>query len=265
MAGARAQTATFDAAGLVRRAVEHRRDEAKSHRPLQYLLRKTDARRETAKEIVETKDGDVARLVEVDGKPLSTDAEQAEMARLDELAAHPELQERRHRSETRDEARVDRLMGMLPDAEIYKLEGMEPCGAGRCYRMSFEPNPAFEPPDMEADILRGFAGEVWIDQAQERLTRLDAHLIADVDFGFGIVGRLDRGGTVEMRQTDVGGGEWELTELKVSMEGKALLVKSMSVQLDEEASGFIPAPVGMGYKDAIARLKRMEPFRASQR
>jgi hypothetical protein len=44
---------------------------------------------------------------------------------------------------------------------------------------------------VEANIFRGLAGELWIDQAQERLNRLDAHVIANVDFGWGILGKLD--------------------------------------------------------------------------
>jgi hypothetical protein len=265
---ARTQTvapATFDAVTLVRRAVQHRLAEDKSHQPMRYLLRKQDARRETTKEIVETKDGDIARLIEIDGKPLSAEAEQAEAERLKNLDEHPELQERRYRSEQKDQARIARLMGMLPDAELYRMEGMVPCDAGQCYRLSFKPNPRFVPPDMEADILRGFAGEVWIDQAQERLVRLEAHLVADVDFGFGILGRMNKGGTAELKQTDVGGQEWKLTGLKVNLTGKELLVKSLNIQIDEETSGFSPVAKGMSYRDAIEMLKKPEIAGASER
>jgi hypothetical protein len=259
-----AQTAagvSLDAAALVRRAVQHRMDEEKNHRPMRYLLRRQDARRETVKEIVETKEGDVARLIEIDGKPLSAEADQAETERLKNLAEHSELQERRHRGEQKDAARVDRLMGMLPDAELYKFEGMVSCAVGgdaeQCYRLSFVPNPRFVPPDMEANLLRGFAGEVWIDKAQERLVQMDAHLVADVDFGFGIIGRVNKGGTVMLRQTDVGGREWELTGLKLNVMGKALMVKAVNVKIDEETSHFSPV-TGMGYRDAIEMLKRPE-------
>ena len=79
---------------------------------------------------------------------------------------------------------------------------------------------------MEASIFRGLAGEVWIDQEQERLTRLDAHVIANVDFGWGILGKLDKGGTILLEQSDIGGHDWELTDLKLNLTGKALLVKS---------------------------------------
>ena len=52
---------------------------------MEYLLRRVDERHDTTKEIIETKDGDVARLVAVDGKPLSAEADRAELARLDDL------------------------------------------------------------------------------------------------------------------------------------------------------------------------------------
>jgi hypothetical protein len=106
---------------------------------------------------------------------------------------------------------------------------------------------------MEADLLRGVAGEIWIDQAQERMTRLDARFVADVDFGFGILGKLNKGGTVLLEQSDVGGGDWELTGLRLQVR---LLVKSLSEKINEEASGFSPVAQGMSYKDAIALLKK---------
>ena len=104
--------APFDGAALVRRAVQHRLDMDKGHQLLRYVLRKKDARRETTKEIIETKDGEVARLIAVDGKPLSAEAERAEMERLDILAAHPELEQRRHKSEIKDQGRIDDLLGV---------------------------------------------------------------------------------------------------------------------------------------------------------
>jgi hypothetical protein len=180
------------------------------------------------------------------------------MERLNFLAAHPEMEERRHRSEIKDQKRIDDLLGLLPDAELYELEGMFPCSAGQCYRLSFKPNPRFVPPNLEADFLRGFAGEVWIDQAQERLTQLDAHLIVDVDFGYGVIGKLNKGGTASLRQTDVGGHEWKLTDLKVNLTGKALMLKSLNVDIDEEASAFSPVHEGISYRDAIEMLKKPE-------
>jgi hypothetical protein len=252
----------IDATALVRRALQHRAESDAAHRPLRYLLHKSEQRhgisRDTTKEILETKDGDVARLIAIDSKPLPPEADRAELARLDTLAAHPDLQEHRHRSEQRDAARINRLMALLPEAFLYRVEGVVPCGATQCYRLSFTPNPRFNPPDLEADVLRGIAGEVWIDRAQERLARIDAHFTADVDFGFGLLGKINKGGTVLLEQTDIGNPtthDWELTGLQLNLTGKALMVKSLEVQITEQISHISPAPPNLTYRDAIQLLK----------
>jgi hypothetical protein len=253
----------IDPAALVRRAVQHRLDAARNHHPLRYLLRKTDDQHDTTKDIIETADGDVARLVAINGQPLSAQANQAELDRLNTLANHPEIQQHRHQREQKDADRVNRLMRLLPDAFLYRFEGMTDCaprqagaGAGPCYHLSFSPNPRWVPPDVEASIFRGMAGEVWIDQAQERLTRLDAHLIANVDFGWGIIGKLDKGGTVFFEQADIGGHDWEATTLKVKLTGKALMVKSLNIQITEESSHFSLVPPGVDYRKAIQLLEK---------
>ncbi len=254
-----------DAAALVRRAVEHRADEERTHHPLRYELRKQDDRRDTTKEIIETKDGDVARLVAVDGKPLGAVADRAELARLDNLAAHPELQERRHKEEIADAKRVSDLMKLLPDAMVYKLETTEPCATGECYRMSFSPKPGWNGPALESDLLRGVAGEVWVDTRQERLVRLDAKFIADVNFGMGILARLYKGSTARLEQTDVGPElgsgmhDWELTALTLNINGKALLFKAIAMQTKETTSRYAGVPEGIGFRDAIRMLKDEGP------
>lgn len=251
--------ASLDAAALVRRAVQHRLDAARNHAPSRYLLRRTDERHDTVKIIIETKDGDVARLIASNGKPLSPDADKAELDRLDDLAQHPELQEKRRKSEQKDADRVTHLLGLLPDAFLYRMEGTVPCGADQCYRLSFTPNPNFTPPDLEANVFRGAAGEIWIDQAQERMTRLDAHFIADVDFGFGILGRINKGGTALIEQTDVGGHDWELTGMNIHVNGKALLVRSFGFHVNQQAGHYSPVPPTLGYRDAIQMLKKVDP------
>ncbi len=234
---------TTNPAALVRRAIQNREAAARTHRPLRYLLRKTDDHRDTTKDIIETAQGDVARLIAVDNQPLIAEANQAELDRLNTLANHPEIQEHRHQREQKDADRVNRLMRLLPDAFLYRDQGTCPCptGAGTCHHLTFSPNPSFEPPDVEANIFRGLAGEVWIDQAQERLIRLDAHVIANVDFGWGILGKLDKGGTIQLEQSDIGGGDWELTSLKLNLKAKAFpMLKIAKHSVDTEKPAISP-------------------------
>ena len=56
---------------------------------MRYRLRKTSPRLTSTKEIFETKDGAVARLILINDKPLSAADEQKEDARLDALLERP--------------------------------------------------------------------------------------------------------------------------------------------------------------------------------
>ena len=243
-----------DPTALVRRATQNALAERSHHRPLRYQVRKVDKRSDTIKEIVETKDGNVARLIAIDGQPLSTEANQAELYRLNNLSGHPKLQEHRRKREQEESDRVNRLMRLLPEAFLYRYEGMMPCKTGQCHHLRFTPNPEFDPPSEEAKIFRGMAGEVWIDPTEERMVKLDAHLIEEVDFGWGIIGRLRKGGTILLEQTHVSDHQWELTHMQLSLTGRAL-IKSLNIQITEDESEFSPVSPQMSYRQAIQLLE----------
>ncbi len=69
---------------------------------------------------------------------------------------------------------------------------------------------------------------MYIDQHEKRLEELDGRLTASVQFGGGMLGHLDQGGTFSVKQQDVGGGHWEMTYLDVQMNGKELLFKTIA-------------------------------------
>lgn len=245
-----AQNVESDPVALVQRASHNELAPGNGH-PYRYKLHKIDDGKITTKEIVETKDGDVARLIAVGDKPLPQDADQAEIGRLNNLLAHPEIQEHRHKREQEDSARANEMIRLLPDAFLYHFEGMVDGPNGPCYRLTFKPKPNFQPPDREAEVYHGMAGELWIDQREERMVKLDAHLIDDVNFGWGILGKLYKGGTIVVEQKDVGDGHWETTHMKLSLHGKALMIKSLSFETTEDANDFEPVRPQMGYQEAV--------------
>jgi hypothetical protein len=254
-AGAHAQA--VDAQKIVADASYNELHTGSEGHPYRYNLHKIDENKSNIKIIVETKDGDVARLISTNDQPLTADANQAELDRLDNLLAHPELVERRHKKEQEEGAREDEMVKLLPDAFLYQYVGMVDGPNGPCYRFSFKPNPSFNPPDRQAEVYHGMEGELWVDQGEQRIVRLDAHLISDVNFGWGILGKLYKGGSILVEQKDVGDHHWEATHMKLDLTGKALMLKSLSFQTTEDASEFHPVPNG-GYKAAIELLKTLQ-------
>src|ERR1700761_6253434 len=225
-------------------------------RSFRYRQHKVDPKGSLVKEIVETKDGDVARLIEKDGKPLPPEEEQAEISRLNNLLAHPEIQEHRRKKEQEDSARGDEMVRMLPDAFLFTFDGMVEGPNGPCYRFQFKPNPAFNPPDREGEVYHGMVGELWVDKAQLRLAKIDAHLISDVNFGWGVLGKLYKGGSILVENSDVGFHHWETTHMKLQLTGKILMMKSVDYSTTEDSSDFKVQPEELTYQQAIKLLQQ---------
>jgi hypothetical protein len=252
-----ALTAT-EAQALVQRALATEaaaaRDLGHAGHPMRYRLRKTSPRLTTTKDIVETKDGDVARLLSVNDHPLSAESEQQEQARLQALVDRPGLQQHRKQSEDSDTARAVKVLEVLPAAFVYEYSGTGTAASGQVEKFTFSPKPGFDPPDLETGVLTAMAGEIWIDPAQERVVRLAGTLQQDKDFGLGILGELDKGGWVEIEQADVGGQQWRIVHLKLVMNGRVLF-KAKNSNSVQEYSGFEPVAADLTYKQAIDLLQ----------
>jgi len=248
-----------DPVALVRAASWNELHASNSDTPFRFELRKQDENGVTTKRIVETRDGDVAMLIAMNDKPLPPERAKQERQRLDNLLAHPELQAHRHKKEQEDSGRENGMVRLLPDAFLYTYRGIVSTSNGPAYRLTFEPNPKFIPPNREAEVYHGMAGELWINVAEKRMAKLDAHLISDVNFGWGIVGRLYKGGTILVDQRDVGEHHWEGTHLKLNLTGKILLVKTLTIQSTEDSSQFARVSNTLTYKDAIRMLESEQP------
>lgn len=253
----------IQAQALVERALgaELRTVQDPNH-PMRYLLRKTTPRLTTTKEIVETRDGAVARLVAIFDRPLNTDEEAHEQDRLNLLFSDPSRQQHRKQSEEGDLGLVLKLLRMLPKAYLYQYAGQgagqveSPAGspAGIVEKFTFRPNPAFNPPDLESQALTAMTGELWIDAAQERVVRLEGHLQQDTDYGWGILGKLDKGGWIVIEQSDVGGRQWRIMRFKMRMDLRVLF-KARSIDTTEEMTRYEPVSAGMDYRQAIQMLR----------
>src|SRR5579863_2847490 len=249
-----------DAQALVERALANELLAAQdtSH-PMRYKLRKTSPRLTTVKLICETADGAVARLISVDGQPLSTMDENKEQVRLDGLLNDPGRQRHRKQSEQDDANRAMKVLRALPKAFLYTpVNGDAGAASAGIARYDFKPNPKFDPADLETEALSAMSGELWIDTAKERVIHLSGHLDDDVDFGWGILGRLAKGGTILLEQADVGDGQWRLTHFQMAIHGRVLF-KAKVFDTEEVESEFAPVPADTTYQKAIGMLRAKEP------
>jgi hypothetical protein len=79
----------------------------------------------------------------------------------------------------------------------------------------------------------------------------------DTDYGWGILGRLDKGGWIVIEQAGVVGRQWRIARFKMQMNLRVLF-KTRNIDTTEEMTQYAPAPAGINYRQAIQMLRTGE-------
>jgi hypothetical protein len=197
--------------------------------------------------VVSTQRGNVERVLEKDDQelPESKQREIIEKFLHDTRAQNKQLSEANH-----DNQQIDDLLKLLPVAFIWTETGTTRSTTS----LHFEPSPAFHPPTREARVFSSMTGDVVVDNQQLRICKIKGHLIHDVTFGGGLLGRLKERSSFALEQQQVGPSVWELTGIHVHLEGNALLFKSVSLQEDDKRSRYQPEPGNMTLDQAATSV-----------
>jgi hypothetical protein len=210
---------------------------------------------------VESNEALVTRVVGQNDQRLGPHEERVE---ADQLAALVNNPDQLLKKQARDRQEVEHtlcILKALPDAFHFEYAGTEDSASGlgkagdKLVRLKFAPNPSYVPPTRVEQILQGMEGYLLIDPRTERLARVDGTLFKDVTFGWGIFGRLDKGGHFRVQKADVGEGFWEITEMSLNFTGKILLIKSLSIVSEEVFSDFQRLPDNVPFAEGVEMLK----------
>ncbi|MEA3245659.1 MAG: hypothetical protein U9Q74_05830 [Gemmatimonadota bacterium] len=207
------------------------------------------------RDIIETRDWTIGRLVQIDGADLAPKRQREETDRLEALRSDSAALRALASSLYRDEERVRRIMAAMPDAFEFTPAGREAESAGRVgIRLGFRPRAGFVAPSRETAVLAGLEGTLVIDSAARRVARIDATLERDVSFGWGWLGRLDRGGHAVIGQGNVAGDRWAITTLQLHFDATVLFVRRIRIRTDAASSDFVPMAGDLTPDQGIARL-----------
>ena len=154
------------------------------------------------------------RLLEDDGKPVPD----AKPERIERRGRRPQ-----GRSSIEDAAAV--LKFTLVRRE--RVEGRDQIV------VRFEGDPAARPETREGRMAKMLAGHIWIDEQAREVVRAEATATDDVSYGLGMVVRLRKGARMVLTRaavdTTADGQVWLLTSLRFTGEGRAMLVRKLTV------------------------------------
>lgn len=239
-------------AQLVRQVVYNELHDHATHGYWRFIVTTHKQNRTLISEQIETTSGPVSRIELADGRPLSPQVEQQEDERLSRLLHTPSEQEQQRRQHLQDEQRIGRILSLLPEAFLFEYDGLE----NGCFRLRFRPNPSYSTSAIEGRIFHAMSGSMWIDMRAKHLARLEGHMDSNVDFAFGILGRVYKGGWFLLKRTQVSPGEWKTEQLEVHMNARALMLKSIAQETSETRHGFVRVPSGTSLAQGVFMLQQ---------
>ncbi len=206
---------------------------------------------------IETAQGNLSEVIEDHGKPPSAQVHQNDLDVMQQMVSDPDLRARKKKAEQHDGQQARDMLNLLPKAFIWKIVDR----ANGDIKLEFHPDPNFSPDSMSGRVLAGMSGTMVVNESHMRLKDLSGHLDHDVTFAWGLLGRINAGGTFQIMREDVGEASWQITGMHVHISGHALFFKTIGDQEDEVTSDYHPVPADVDIAKAAQMLKDGEVAR----
>jgi hypothetical protein len=147
---------------------------------------------------------------------------------------------------------MEELLRIIPEAFVFEDQGKD----GESEKIAFHPNPAFKPGTYEQRILHALDGMVFVDLHDKRIARLSGSLATGVEFGYGVIGHVQQGGTTEITRVYLSEGIWKTNAEKIDINGRFVLLKSINKHQDETRTDFAPVAPDTTFAQALNEIEK---------
>lgn len=223
---------------------------------LRYRLHVIDEKGNQLRDVIESRDGTVARLIQRDGRALTDEQDRAEHERLNDLLASPAAYQKHINADVTGKKRAAETIHMLPDAMLFSYTAGQPqleSPAGQQVVIDFKPNPEWKPPTLPAEGLTGLQGRVWIDVKTRHMVRMEGEIFQSINLGWGMLAHIYPGGRLALDQTVATPERWIFARFSEEITVRALMVKTIHQSADISSGGY-QTVAAMSYQDAIRML-----------
>lgn len=152
------------------------------------------------------------RLMKVNGKPISAERQKEEQQKFEQAVAQrrsesPSARASRIADYEKGRRRDHLLMEQLSKAFDFRLNGTGRMNGRSVYVLSATPRAGYQPPVMEAQVLTGMRGTLWIDKATSQWVKVKAEVISPVSIE-GFLAKVEPGTWFELDKMPVNGDIW---------------------------------------------------------
>ena len=100
--------------------------------------------------------------------------------------------------------------------------------------VTFTPKPNAKPTTRQGRLARAFTGKIWVDEATQEVTRVEATAIDSISYGYGLLARLNEGTVVTLVRSHIEDDIWLPISIRFQGEGRALLLRKLNVDFGIE-------------------------------
>ncbi|MHB2007349.1 MAG: hypothetical protein ACYCOX_04800 [Acidobacteriaceae bacterium] len=209
IAGEAQNTPSPSATAIVRRCAQNMLKQIRSPTPIRFQERTEAPWGSEVRDVIITKEGRVDRLIAVGDRSLTVAQQKKEVDRLKLLLQRSASQAVAPAQDGETQRRL-KLVAAIPAAFSYQRSGREESSA---QEFKFWPAERFNPENHETRVYKGMRGIMRIDPRHDQLLHVDGEIFRNVSFGWGILGRLHKGGKFIIEQREVLPNHWEITEM----------------------------------------------------
>ena len=181
------------------------------------------------------------RVVERAGRPVPA----TELAAQDQRFAIRLAQVRRGDPAASEErtvesrARESTIQRDVFEAQTFAIEDRVVWNGQPAIRVRFAPRPGATPRTREGRIAAAFTGIALVHEFEHEIMRVTADAVDDVTFGFGVIGKLERGSHFETHRSAIN-GVWVTNDISFRGSVRALLFRHLELNYRREYFNYRP-------------------------
>lgn len=149
------------------------------------------------------------QLIERDGKPVSNEKR--------------ELLDRRERGKGNPS-----IQDVVATLEFH-IKGRETLAGRDAIVIEFAPRKDAKPKTRQGKMAKVFKGTVWVEESSREVMKVEAVSVDTLSYGLGLVARLGEGTRATLTREPVDASLWLPTSIKLSGEGRALLLRKLKI------------------------------------
>ncbi len=211
---------------IIRRSVEANERDWRAAPEYSYIENERDANGSKTSRVIMLFGSPYNRVLSMNGRVLTPGEQRREQQKLEKATAH-----RRSESAAATAARIAEyekerrrdhlMMEQLTSAFDFTLDGETNFSGHDVYLLRASPRAGYQPPNMEARVLTGMKGELWIDKQTFQWVKVRAQVIAPVTIG-GFLATVEPGTYFQLEKMPVEGDIWLPKRFTVESQAKVL-------------------------------------------